>query len=79
MNNISYPQDWGKPSRKFEEIHWRASVNGDPKIKDVYIVTMRVDGIEDFTTSADWDGEKWNNELIGEVIAYAKFPLGYIK
>lgn len=80
MNNISWSDELsGTPSRKFEEIHWRASVYGDPRVKDVYLVTVHVDGIGDTVMSADWNGERWSNEAIGEVTAYAHYPKGYIK
>jgi len=79
MNNISYPEGWGKPERKFEEIHWHPSFISEPREKDVYLLTIELDGIGNTVLSADWNGEMWSTEAIGEVTAWAHYPKGYLK
>lgn len=80
MKNISYPSNWGiQPEVKFVEIHWHPVINGLPKEKDVYLVTVHSEGIEDYSMSADWNGETWSCELFGDVIAWALFPKPYKK
>jgi len=79
MNNVSFPEDWGKKERKHVEIHWHPCICGEPREKDVYLVTIGLDGIGDVVMSSDWNGEMWSTEAIGEVTAWAHYPLGYLK
>lgn len=80
MNNLTFPDGWGKKERKHVEIHWRpVATAGEPKIKDVYLVTINLDGINDTVMSADWNGEMWSTEAIGEVTAWSCYPLSYLK
>jgi len=77
MNNISYPEGWGKSERKYEEIHWHLSFIREPEQKDVYLVTIHVEGIIDTVISAEWLGDMWNCEHIGDVVAWATMPKPY--
>jgi len=79
MNNISYPEGWGKSERKYEEIHWHPSFIREPGERNVYLVTIHVEGIIDTVISAEWLGDRWGCEALGEVIAWSYYPKGYLK
>ena len=79
MNNISYPENWGKKEIKYAEIHWRLCSINEPSQKDVYLVTISNPGIKNFTMVADWLGDMWSVEHIGNVIAWSYMPEPYSK
>jgi hypothetical protein len=80
MNNISYPQGWGKQEIKDVNVHWNTTYLSEPKHKDVYLVTISINNDTTLVSSSYWNGNKWDcEELIGKVLAYANYPAPYFK
>lgn len=77
MNNISYPEGWGKKEILFSEIHWHKCAIREPQQKDIYLVTISNPGVQNFVMVSEWLGDMWSVEQIGDVVAWSKFPNPY--
>jgi len=77
MNNISFPKNWGKKEINFVELHWHKCAIREPQEKDLYLITVGNEGIKNFVMVSSWLGDRWDNELIGDIVAWAHFPAPY--
>ena len=77
MNNLSFPEGWNKKEVLFAEIHWHKCAIREPQQKDVYLVTISNPGIANTVIPAEWTGDMWSCENIGNVVAWAYFPAPY--
>lgn len=79
MNNITFPESWGKKKDPYVTLKWNLiSEVGNPKEIDLYIVTIKHEGIEPITTELLWNGDEWQYAEDNEVISWMKMPKPYI-